>query len=108
MTRIDPCTKNATWAPDAANPRIACECSATVCHITQLKIYALDISGELPQQLFQLKELMDLNLGLNVLSGSMPAEIGQLSKMQCLSFSSNNFHGLLPTELGRLTSLGQL
>ncbi|KAL3497356.1 hypothetical protein ACH5RR_040088 [Cinchona calisaya] len=108
MSSIDPCTKNATWAPDTANPRIACDCSATVCHIAHLKIYALDISGELPQELFMLKELTDLNLGQNVLSGSIPAEIGQLSKMQYLSLGINNFTGLVPPELGNLTQLQSL
>ncbi|KAL7159058.1 hypothetical protein ABFS83_01G003700 [Erythranthe nasuta] len=129
---IDPCIQNASWAPETANPRIACDCSATVCHITHLKIYALDISGEIPQQLFLLTELMDLNLDQNVLNGSIPPAIGQLSKMQylglginnltgpvpaelgnltkmiSLSFSSNNFKGTLPPELGNLTSLQQL
>lgn len=88
---IDPCNKDATWAPENENPRIACECSSTVCHINHLfvdhhyftrcnylcdysllylvnccfitlfrKIYALDISGEIPRELFELKELMDL------------------------------------------------
>lgn len=128
----DPCAQGATWAAESANPRIACDCPGTVCHITHLKIYALDISGEIPQELFLLKELMDLNLGQNILSGPIPPEIGQLSEMQylslginnlsglvpvelgnltklkSLSFSSNNFHGPLPIELGNLTSLEQL
>ncbi|KAA8525475.1 hypothetical protein F0562_007330 [Nyssa sinensis] len=128
----DPCTQNATWATENANPRIGCDCIGNTCHVTHLKVYALDISGEIPKELFVLKELMDLNLGQNVLSGPIPAEIGQLSNMQylslginnltgpvppelgnltkliSLSFSSNNFHGPLPTELGNLTSLQQL
>ncbi|KAL4650871.1 hypothetical protein ACB092_01G118800 [Castanea dentata] len=128
----DPCSQNAPWAPENANPRVACDCTGSTCHITNLKIYALDIFGEIPQELFLLKELMNLNLGQNVLSGPLPAEIGQLSKMQylslginnltgpvppelgnlnkliSLSFSSNNFNGTLPTQLGMLTSLQQL
>ncbi|KAK6140695.1 hypothetical protein DH2020_025566 [Rehmannia glutinosa] len=123
---VDPCIQNATWAPETANPRIACDCSDTV------KIYALDISGEIPQGLFLLTELMDLNLNQNVLNGSIPPAIGQLSKMEylglginnltgpvpaqlgnltkliSLSFSSNNLQGTLPPELGNLTSLQQL
>lgn len=96
---IDPCTRDASWATENANPRIVCDCSNNVCHITHLsvlsfffffniyvlklnkklmlqvvkkmkvyikfnyfcrKLYALDISGELPQELFQLTELIDL------------------------------------------------
>ncbi|KAL3838586.1 hypothetical protein ACJIZ3_023177 [Penstemon smallii] len=105
---VDPCIENATWAPESANPRIACDCSETECHITHLKIYALDISGELPRELFLLTELMDLNLGQNMLNGSIPPAIGQLSKMEYLSISSNNFQGTLPHQLGNLTSLQQL
>ncbi|KAK6249221.1 hypothetical protein QUC31_020786 [Theobroma cacao] len=129
---VDPCSQNAKWTSEDSNPRVACDCSSNPCHITLLKIYALDIKGEIPRELFELKELMDLNLGQNVLNGSIPAEIGQLSKMQylslginnvtgpvppelgnltkllSLSFSSNNFYGPLPKELGRLTSLQQL
>ncbi|CAI0416646.1 unnamed protein product [Linum tenue] len=104
----DPCAQNATWAPETANPRVSCSCDATICHIIHLKVYALDVSGEIPIELFDLKELMDLNLGQNVLGGPIPAEIGQLSKMQYLSFSSNNFNGPLPPQLGNLTSLQQL
>ncbi|KAK9210921.1 hypothetical protein WN943_000294 [Citrus x changshan-huyou] len=108
LTTIDPCTRNASWASENANPRVACDCTSNSCHITHLKIYALDIMGELPSELFMLRKLMDLNLGQNVLNGSIPAEIGQLSNMQYLSFSSNNFFGPLPKELGKLTSLQQL
>ncbi|XP_020536640.1 probable LRR receptor-like serine/threonine-protein kinase At1g56140 isoform X2 [Jatropha curcas] len=127
----DPCVQNATWSNENANPRVHCDCIGNTCHITHLKIYALDISGEIPSELFMLKELMDLNLGQNVLNGSIPPEIGQLSNMQyllginnltglvpselgnltkllSLSFSSNNFLGPLPKTLGSLTSLQQL
>ncbi|KAL0330547.1 UNVERIFIED_CONTAM: putative LRR receptor-like serine/threonine-protein kinase [Sesamum radiatum] len=102
---VDPCTPNATWAPETANPRIACDCSDTVCHITNLKIYALDISGEIPQELFLLTELSDLNLNQNVLNGSIPPAIGQLLKMEYLAFGTNNFTGPVPAELGNLTKL---
>ncbi|KAK1429630.1 hypothetical protein QVD17_11844 [Tagetes erecta] len=105
---IDPCTTGAPWAADTANPRVACDCSANICHITHLKIYALDISGELPQELFQLTELMDLNLGQNILSGSIPPQIGNLLKMQYLSLGINNFSGLVPVEFGKLTKLKSL
>ncbi|XP_022001034.1 probable LRR receptor-like serine/threonine-protein kinase At1g56130 [Helianthus annuus] len=105
---IDPCTADAPWAPVSANPRVACDCAANICHITHLKIYALDISGELPQELFQLTELMDLNLGQNILSGSIPPEIGNLLKMQYLSLGINNFSGRVPVEFGKLTKLKSL
>ncbi|XP_060672965.1 probable LRR receptor-like serine/threonine-protein kinase At1g56130 isoform X2 [Ziziphus jujuba] len=102
---IDPCNQNATWASDTANPRIACDCGENTCYITHLKVYALDIYGELPKELFELKKMKDLNLGQNVLSGTIPAEIGQLSDMEYLSLGINNLTGLVPLELGNLTKL---
>ncbi|TYJ25218.1 hypothetical protein E1A91_A07G033700v1 [Gossypium mustelinum] len=105
---IDPCNQNASWTSEDSNPRVACDCSSNICHITHLKIYALDIKGEIPKELFELKELMDLNLGQNVLNGSIPAEIGQLSKMQYLSLGINNLTGAVPPELGNLTQLNSL
>nr|TKS11083.1 putative LRR receptor-like serine/threonine-protein kinase [Populus alba] len=104
----DPCIQNAAWANKQANPRVACDCSNNTCHITHLKIHALDISGELPSELFVLKELMNLDFGKNVLNGAIPAEIERLSNMQHLDFGSNNFIGPLPTSLGKLTSLQEL
>ncbi|KAM7459502.1 hypothetical protein LguiA_036496 [Lonicera macranthoides] len=102
---VDPCSQNASWAAENANPRIACECSGTSCHVTHLKIYALDISGEIPQELFELKQLMDLNLAQNILSGQVSPKIGQLSNMRYLSLGINNFTGPVPPELGNLTNL---
>lgn len=104
----DPCSQGAAWSSQDANPRVACDCVGTNCHITHLKIYALDITGEIPKELFELKQLMDLNLGQNVLSGPIPVEIGQLSNMQYLSLGINNLTGQVPSELGNLTKLKSL
>ncbi|KAJ6674006.1 AUXIN-RESPONSIVE PROTEIN [Salix viminalis] len=101
----DPCIKNAEWANEQANPRVACDCSSTTCHITHLKIYGLDISGEIPSELFVLKELVKLDFGQNILNGTIPAEIEQLSNLQNLNLSINNFTGEVPQELGNLTKL---
>nr|GMC92485.1 probable LRR receptor-like serine/threonine-protein kinase At1g56140 [Ipomoea batatas] len=105
LSSFEPCDKNASWAPLEANPRIACDCSGTFCHINRLKIYGLDIVGEIPKELFVLKEMMDLNLAQNVLNGSVPAEIGQLTKMKWLSFGTNNLTGPIPPEIGNLSIL---
>ncbi|CAN1812694.1 Probable LRR receptor-like serine/threonine-protein kinase At1g56140 [Linum perenne] len=101
----DPCRQNASWAEENANPRVSCDCTPTTCHIKHLKVYALDVSGEIPVELFDLKELMDLNLGQNVLGGPIPVQIGLLSNMQYLSLGINNLTGTLPPELGNLTKL---
>lgn len=33
---IDPCAQNASWTSENANPRVACDCSGNICHITHL------------------------------------------------------------------------
>ncbi|KAI8553175.1 hypothetical protein RHMOL_Rhmol06G0323900 [Rhododendron molle] len=114
------------------NPGIKCECNGTVCHITHLKVYALDVAGGIPDELWSLTSLSNLNLaqnyltgplsssianltqmqwlslGINALSGEVTKELGKLTNLLSLSISSNNFSGSLPSELGNLTKLEQL
>eukprot|EP01018_Ginkgo_biloba_P030388 Gb_19707 [translate_table: standard] len=111
----DPCTGPAVDTTDirdpAINPAIKCDCSfnnGSICHITRMKVYALDKTGELPEELANLTFLRDLNLAQNYLTGSLPAFLGNLTGMQYLSFSSNSLNGTLPPELGNLTLLQQL
>jgi Leucine-rich repeat (LRR) protein len=97
-----------------------------------MKVYALDKTGEIPEELANLTYLFDLNLGQNYLTGPIPAFLGKLTRMQylslginklsgpipkelgnlqkliSLSFSSNSLNGTLPPELGNLTALEQL
>ncbi|XP_030471625.2 probable LRR receptor-like serine/threonine-protein kinase At1g56140 [Syzygium oleosum] len=120
---------------DTYNPFIKCDCSfnnSTTCHITQLKVYAMSVAGPIPDELWKLTYLFNLNLGQNLLTGSLPPSIGNLTRMQylsvginalsgelppqlglltellSLSFSTNNFNGSLPTELGNLSKLQQI
>ncbi|KAM5586738.1 putative LRR receptor-like serine/threonine-protein kinase [Rosa sericea] len=88
------------------NPFIKCDCSDNVtCHITQLKVYALDVVGVLPDELWTLSYLFNLNLGQNYLTGPLSASIGNLTSMQYLSLGINALSGELPKELGNLTEL---
>ncbi|XP_075646096.1 putative LRR receptor-like serine/threonine-protein kinase At1g56140 [Castanea sativa] len=88
------------------NPFIKCECSSnSTCHITQLKVYALDVVGVIPDELWTLTFLFNLNLGQNYLTGNLSSSIGNLSHMQYLSFGINALSGTLPKELGNLTDL---
>ncbi|KAG5548372.1 hypothetical protein RHGRI_013914 [Rhododendron griersonianum] len=119
------------WNIDSTdyNPGIRCDCNGTVCHITQLKVYALDVVGGIPEELWSLTSLYSLNLalnyltgplspsianltqmqylslGINVLSGEVPKELGKLTNLIVLSISTNNFSGSLPSELGNLVKL---
>ncbi|XP_021864482.2 probable LRR receptor-like serine/threonine-protein kinase At1g56140 isoform X2 [Spinacia oleracea] len=90
------------------NPFIKCDCSYddnTTCHITALKVYAIDAIGVLPDELWNLVYLTNLNLAQNYLTGSISSGIGNLTRMQYLSFGINALSGPLPRELGLLTEL---
>ncbi|KAG5548377.1 hypothetical protein RHGRI_013914 [Rhododendron griersonianum] len=71
------------WNIDSTdyNPGIRCDCNGTVCHITQLKVYALDVVGGIPEELWSLTSLYSLSLGINVLSGEVPKELGKLTNL---------------------------
>ncbi|XP_055823074.1 probable LRR receptor-like serine/threonine-protein kinase At1g56140 isoform X2 [Solanum dulcamara] len=90
------------------NPAIKCDCSAnnrTLCHITGLRVYALDVVGEIPDELWSLTFLDDLNLGQNYLTGTLSPSIGNLTRMKWLTFGINALSGEIPKELGLLTEL---
>ncbi|XP_030962004.1 probable LRR receptor-like serine/threonine-protein kinase At1g56140 isoform X3 [Quercus lobata] len=90
------------------NPFIKCDCSYnsnSTCHITQLKVYALNVVGVIPDELWTLTFLFNLNLGQNYLTGNLSASIGKLYRMQYLSVGINALSGTLPKELGNLTDL---
>ncbi|KAK9133059.1 hypothetical protein Scep_012587 [Stephania cephalantha] len=88
------------------NPAIKCDdCSENVtCHITQLKILALNVVSEFPQEIRKLTFLFNLNLGQNYITGFVPAFIGEL-RMKYLNLGANALSGELPRELGNLTNL---
>ncbi|XBJ03906.1 hypothetical protein VPH35_022949 [Triticum aestivum] len=93
------------------NPAIKCLCStgnASLCRITRLKIYALDAVGPIPEELWNLTSLTNLNLAQNYLTGPIPSFIGKLAQMQYLSMGINALSGPLPKELGNLTNLVSL
>ncbi|URE20777.1 LRR receptor-like serine threonine-protein kinase [Musa troglodytarum] len=92
----------------AFNPAIKCDCSydnATTCHITQLKVYALDVVGRIPDELQNLTYLTNLYLAQNYLTGPLPAFIGNLTGLQYLSVGTTALSGGIPKELGKLTNL---
>ncbi|KAL3583930.1 hypothetical protein D5086_014991 [Populus alba] len=139
-TSGDVCSGAATGASPTIddkgfNPFIKCDCNflnGTTCRITALKVYAMDVIGLIPDELWSLVYLTNLNLGqnyltgnlsssisnltrmqyltfgINALSGELPKELGLLTDLRVLSFSSNNFTGSLPSELGNLVKLEQM
>lgn len=112
-TTGDPCSglaivDTATIVDPQYNPFIKCDCSYNgnaTCHITALKVYAIDAIGVIPDELWSLVYLTNLKLGQNFLTGPISSGIGNLTRMQYLDFGVNAFYGSLPKELGKLTDL---
>ncbi|XP_050288031.1 probable LRR receptor-like serine/threonine-protein kinase At1g56130 [Quercus robur] len=90
------------------NPAITCDCSyggGTICHITQLRVYAMDKRGVIPKEIVALKYLTFLKIDQNHFTGPLPAFVGNLSALQTLSIAHNAFSGTIPKELGNLKQL---
>ncbi|GMI77809.1 hypothetical protein HRI_001450200 [Hibiscus trionum] len=90
------------------NPSIRCDCSfenGTLCHITRMRVYALDKRGEMPRELLDLPFLSFLKIDQNFFSGHLPAFIGNMSRLEFLSIAYNNFSGPIPKEIGNLKEL---
>ncbi|KAI3675657.1 hypothetical protein L1987_85249 [Smallanthus sonchifolius] len=134
----EPCSGTAvdssTFNNESYNPGIKCDCNFpnSICHITQLRVYSLNAVGLIPEGLWTLVYLTNLDLrqnyltgplspsignltrmqwltmGINALSGQLPPELGQLSDLRLLGIGTNNFNGSLPSELGNLRRLQQL
>ncbi|KAK6270402.1 hypothetical protein POUND7_007507, partial [Theobroma cacao] len=93
------------------NPIIQCDCSfnsRSTCHITRLKVYALNVVGVIPDELWTLTFLTNLKLGQNYLTGPLSASIGNLTRMQWLDLGINALSGELPKEIRLLTDLRSL
>nr|TKR97677.1 putative LRR receptor-like serine/threonine-protein kinase [Populus alba] len=111
----EPCSGsaiNGTEFEDTTNnPAIKCVCTynnRTTCHITQLRVYALNRRGEIPEVITALKYLTLLKIDQNYFTGPLPAFIGNLTALQSLSIAHNAFSGTIPKELGNLKELNLL
>nr|XP_027069870.1 probable leucine-rich repeat receptor-like protein kinase At1g35710 isoform X1 [Coffea arabica] len=66
------------------------------------------IRGVLPEEIGNLKSLLELDLSYNGISGSIPPTLGQLSNLYSLDLSTNHFSGTIPLALFNLTNLSRL
>jgi hypothetical protein len=76
--------------------------------ILKLSLRSNRLTGPIPRELGQLRELRTLNLSLNQLTGEIPRELGLLTELRTLNLSLNQLTGEIPGELGRLTKLKTL
>ncbi|XP_022746307.1 LRR receptor-like serine/threonine-protein kinase GSO2 [Durio zibethinus] len=76
--------------------------------LESLNIAFNKLSGHLPDQLGQFKNLAYLSLSGNSISGHIPISIGKLLSLKVLDVSHNRLNATLPQSLGQLGNLKHL
>ncbi|KAH9310234.1 hypothetical protein KI387_038145, partial [Taxus chinensis] len=88
-----------------------CDCSDlsnTICHVINITLVSLNLSGTIPPELGNLSRLENLTLADNYLTGPIPPQLGSLNSLKFLSLSRNLLSGPIPKELGSLSLLEEL
>ncbi|KAL3731139.1 hypothetical protein ACJRO7_028069 [Eucalyptus globulus] len=81
------------------------------CSQSKWKIFdvsANNISGDLPNQFGDFKELEYLHLSFNLIFGSIPANLGELSSLRTFNLQHNKVNGTIPESIGQLSNLKQI
>ncbi|CAK9134162.1 unnamed protein product [Ilex paraguariensis] len=89
---------------------VTCNCSfsgGTVCHVTNIQLKGLNLTGVLPAEFSNLSYLQEIELSRNYISGSIPTNLGQLN-LTILSLLGNRIGGSIPKEIGDISTLEQL
>ncbi|XP_064942371.1 probable LRR receptor-like serine/threonine-protein kinase At1g56140 isoform X3 [Musa acuminata AAA Group] len=109
LLSIDPCDRLKPWRRDGENAWINCSCEPNnSCSIIELKVFEMNVSGTIPDALFNLTNLVNLNLSRNILNGSIPEDIHKLKRLRILSLDKNQFSGNITPSIGNLTNLTYL
>jgi len=88
-----------------------CQWKGVTCqagHIKKLRLYNNQLTGTLPPEIGNLKQLSQLTLDINQLRGNLPPELGNLTNLESLSLQKNLLSGELPSELEKLKNLRTL
>ena len=100
--------KNGNWLSDEPGSQWHGVATDPDGHVTVLNLRDNRLSGELPPELGDLRNLRELILRDNQLSGAIPPELGNLANLEVLSLVGNRLSGPIPREFGELTGLREL
>jgi Leucine-rich repeat (LRR) protein len=76
--------------------------------VTRIYMSYKQLTGSIPPEIGNLKDLVLLDLSSNQLSGIIPVEIGNLTKLYQMYLNANKLTGSIPSEIGNLINLGEL
>ncbi|KAA8524026.1 hypothetical protein F0562_010543 [Nyssa sinensis] len=93
--------------PDDILSNVTCNCNDTVCHVTNIQLKGLNLTGVLPAEFANLSNLQEIDLTRNYINGSIPTTFAQLP-LVILSLLGNRISGSIPEELGDIATLEQL
>ena len=66
------------------------------------------LTGPIPPELGELRRLRHMDLGVNQLTGPIPPQLGKLAELVHLELACNELTGDIPRELGQLEQLSRL
>ncbi len=76
--------------------------------LQQLYLYAVGLAGPLPPEIGKLTELRTVDMRRTGLGGPLPVALGNLVNLSTLRLADNDLIGPIPPELGQLTGLRSL
>ncbi|KAJ4981151.1 hypothetical protein NE237_031988 [Protea cynaroides] len=92
----------------AGSSNVTCNCSTTtVCHITNIQLKGLNLTGVLPEEFADLPYLQEIDLSRNYLNGSIPINWAQIP-LVTISLLGNRISGSIPKEIGDIVTLEEL
>ncbi|WOG89745.1 hypothetical protein DCAR_0208984 [Daucus carota subsp. sativus] len=89
---------------------VTCDCkfnNNSVCHVTNIQLRGLNLTGELPSEFSELAFLQELDLMQNYVNGTIPISFGQLP-LKTLTLLDNRISGSIPREIANIDTLEEL
>ncbi|KAI9085906.1 hypothetical protein K1719_031983 [Acacia pycnantha] len=107
---IDGGFKNETIDENSIIRNVTCNCtfqSGTICHVTNIQLKGLNLSGVIPSEFGDLTQLQELDFSRNYLNGTIPKSFAKLPLIK-LSLLGNRISGSIPTEISDISTLEEL